>query len=189
LSSRAEVAERLEGLRSDHPKARHHCFAYRLGAKGEDYRISDDGEPSGSAGQPIYNQLLSFEVTNLLVVVIRYFGGTKLGIPGLINAYKTAAYEALKTAEIEERFLSAFYQVSTSYDHSARLMNTFKERNIDVLDVRYSERVHFSLSLPVLDHEAQLNLALANGLNLPAVEMLSDLDVTELEVKLTDIES
>ena len=95
-----EIKSIVEDLRKEYYDARHHCYAYILGAKGEKWRVNDDGEPSGTAGKPIHGQLLSFNVTNVLVVVVRYFGGTKLGVSGLINAYKSATQDALQNATV-----------------------------------------------------------------------------------------
>ena len=100
VNSESEVKARLNHLQSIHPKATHHCYAYRLGINGENYRANDDGEPSGSAGLPIYNQLLAHQITNVLVVVIRYYGGTKLGDGGLVKAYKESAKYTLEEAKI-----------------------------------------------------------------------------------------
>lgn len=98
VTSEKEVKTQLEKLKELHPKATHHCYAYRLGSEGKEYRANDDGEPSGSAGLPILNQLLANEITNALLVVIRYYGGTKLGVSGLIKAYKETAKEAISQA-------------------------------------------------------------------------------------------
>ncbi len=95
VSSEAEIAELLQRLRKDYHDARHHCFAWALGFNRDFFKINDDGEPSGTAGKPIYGQILSHNLTNVLIVVVRYFGGTKLGIRGLINAYKGAAIDAI----------------------------------------------------------------------------------------------
>ncbi|KFC20150.1 IMPACT family protein [Chryseobacterium sp. FH1] len=100
VNSESEIKDSLNELKSIHPKATHHCYAYRLGINGENYRANDDGEPSGSAGLPIYNQLLAHQITNVLVVVIRYYGGTKLGVGGLVKAYKESAKYTLEQAEI-----------------------------------------------------------------------------------------
>jgi len=100
VDSESEIKSRLNHLREIHPKATHHCYAYRLGINGENYRANDDGEPSGSAGLPIYNQLLAHQITNTLVVVIRYYGGTKLGVGGLVKAYKESAKYTLEEAKI-----------------------------------------------------------------------------------------
>ncbi len=100
VNSESDIKESLNHLKSIHPKATHHCYAFRLGINGENYRANDDGEPSGSAGLPIYNQLLAHQITNILVVVIRYYGGTKLGVGGLVKAYKESAKYTLEQANI-----------------------------------------------------------------------------------------
>jgi uncharacterized YigZ family protein len=100
-----EIKEHLSALRKEHPSARHHCYAWRLGAGKEAWRANDDGEPSGTAGKPILGQIQSYDLTNVLIVVVRYFGGTLLGASGLINAYKSAAADAIKNAVIEEKFI------------------------------------------------------------------------------------
>lgn len=117
VNSIDEVKSKLDHVRSLHPTCRHVCYAYQLGADGSDYRANDDGEPNGSAGLPILNQIKSKEVTNTLVAVVRYFGGTKLGVSGLINAYKEAAKEALDQAKIMTRIPMA--TVSIQFPHSS----------------------------------------------------------------------
>src|SRR6266566_1364316 len=103
VGSVEDFSEKLKEVKKQHPKATHHCFAYRLGLDGNVYRVSDDGEPSGSAGRPILGQIDSKELINVLVVVVRYFGGTLLGVPGLINAYRSAAALALQMTPLVQR--------------------------------------------------------------------------------------
>ena len=110
-----EIREHLDALRKRHFDATHHCYAWRLGPRGERYRTNDDGEPSGTAGKPILGQLLSAEVTDCLIVVVRYFGGTKLGVPGLIAAYREAAAEALAAATVVERTVDREIRVDFPY--------------------------------------------------------------------------
>lgn len=116
-----------------HPKARHHCWAYRLTPDRTVFRMNDDGEPSGTAGRPILNVLLSQNVTNILVVVVRYFGGTLLGVPGLINAYKTATLEALNEANIIERTVNDIYRINFEYLQMNDVMRLVKEENLVIL--------------------------------------------------------
>jgi uncharacterized YigZ family protein len=116
VASVDEAKSRLQGLKKQHPKATHHCFAWRIGAEGETVRVNDDGEPSGSAGKPIEGQILSRKLTNVLVVVVRYFGGSLLGVPGLIHAYKTAAAEALDQCGIVEKNIE--YAVRVQFDYT-----------------------------------------------------------------------
>lgn len=132
-----EVRDLLANLRSAHPKARHFCWAYRLSPDRSIFRIQDDGEPSGTAGRPILNTMLSADVTNLLVVVVRYFGGTLLGVPGLINAYKSAAAEALQLAEIIERTVNDVYDLQFEYLVMNDVMRVFKEEQITTLSQQF----------------------------------------------------
>lgn len=131
------VREHLAEVRALHPKARHHCWAYRLSPDRQVFRINDDGEPSGSAGRPILNMLLSYDVTNVFVVVVRYFGGTLLGVPGLINAYKTATKEALDAAEIIEKTVNDVYRVEFDYLAMNDVMRVVKEENLHVLNQEF----------------------------------------------------
>ncbi|WP_138480415.1 IMPACT family protein [Dyadobacter bucti] len=132
-----EAKTHLEELRELHPKAVHHCYAYRLGTDRMSYRMSDDGEPSGTAGRPILNILYSKDVTNILVVVVRYFGGTLLGVPGLINAYKTATESALDEAEVITRHLSHFYELRFSYIQMNDVMRIAKEMELPVSEQQF----------------------------------------------------
>lgn len=123
----------LEQVKSQHPKARHHCWAYRLGPEEEVFRVNDDGEPSGTAGRPIYNTLKSYEITDVMVVVVRYFGGTLLGVPGLINAYKTATVECLEQATIVERIISSRFQIRYDYPQMNDVMQLIKQNDWDIV--------------------------------------------------------
>lgn len=115
VSSVDAAKSKLQQLKKMHPKASHHCFAWRFGFEGEQFRSSDDGEPSGSAGKPIEGQILGRKLTNVMVVVVRYFGGSLLGVPGLINAYKTAAAEALDQCGIIERNIEHTIRIQFDY--------------------------------------------------------------------------
>lgn len=120
-------------IKTLHPKASHHCFAYRLGTDNNLFRASDDGEPSGSAGKPILNAIDSKKVTNVLVVVVRYFGGTMLGVPGLINAYKTATLLALQTTPILQQPILALYELQFDYTQINAVMNVLKQLQAQIL--------------------------------------------------------
>ncbi|GGC13363.1 IMPACT family protein [Dyadobacter sediminis] len=122
----------LAALHELHPKAVHHCYAYRLGSDRMSYRMSDDGEPSGTAGRPILNTLYSRNITNILVVVVRYFGGTLLGVPGLINAYKLATEDALNQAEVVTRNFFSLYELTFSYIQMNDVMRIVKEMELPV---------------------------------------------------------
>ncbi|NGM73816.1 IMPACT family protein [Sphingobacterium sp. SGL-16] len=132
-----KLKEIIGELKSLHPKARHHCWAYRLSPDRTVFRVNDDGEPSGTAGRPILNALLSKDVTNILVVVVRYFGGTLLGVPGLINAYKTATQEALANAVVVEKTVNDVYQIDFEYLAMNDVMRVIKDENFTVLDQQF----------------------------------------------------
>jgi uncharacterized YigZ family protein len=131
--SEEEVKSKLAGWRKEYHDARHHCYAYRLGLDNPVYRVNDDGEPSGSSGKPIYGQILSMNLTNILIVVVRYFGGTKLGIPGLINAYRTAARDALERATIVVKNITENYAIRYNYEEMNDVMRILKEEGADIL--------------------------------------------------------
>jgi uncharacterized YigZ family protein len=132
VSTEEEVKACLDELRKVYHDANHHCYAYRLGADNQAYRVNDDGEPSGSAGKPIYGQILSVGLSDILIVVIRYFGGTKLGIPGLIHAYKTTAREALEQAVVIEKIMSARYTVTFDYQMMNEIMRILKDEGVKI---------------------------------------------------------
>jgi uncharacterized YigZ family protein len=125
--SAADVKEKLQALKKEHPKAVHHCYAYRIGTDGTQYRANDDGEPSGSAGKPILGQIDSMGLTNVLVVVVRYFGGTLLGVPGLINAYKVATAQALETVPKTERWIENVYDINFDYPAMGEVLYLLKQ--------------------------------------------------------------
>ena len=134
VQNEQEVKQRLAEIQKKHWDARHHCYAYILGPHKDAYRLNDNGEPSGTAGRPIYGQLLSKDVTNTLVIVVRYFGGIKLGVSGLQNAYKVAAREALDAAVIEERTIQEIYRVTFEYTKMNDIMQILKNPEIQILD-------------------------------------------------------
>ena len=134
VQSEEEVKQRLAEIQKKHWDARHHCYAYILGPHKDAYRLNDNGEPSGTAGRPIYGQLLSKDLTNTLVIVVRYFGGIKLGVSGLQNAYKVAAREALDAAVIEERTIQETFRVTFEYVKMNDIMQILKDPEVQVLD-------------------------------------------------------
>lgn len=140
--SESDIRDKLEWLRKEHPKARHHCYAWRLGLGGQDYRANDDGEPSGTAGRPILGQIDSFGLTNVLVVVVRYFGGTLLGAPGLINAYKVSTQDALENAEKVERIVENVYDLHFSYAIMNDVMAALKKTPAVTLEQHFDETPH-----------------------------------------------
>lgn len=130
VESEEEVRQLLEKARKEYHDARHHCVAYRIGLKGEVWRASDDGEPTGSAGRPILGQIDSAGLSDVAVVVVRYFGGIKLGIPGLIRAYKSATKEALDRAQKIEKVAGAWYELSFDYSRMPEVMKTIKDMGL-----------------------------------------------------------
>lgn len=128
-----DFKEKLAALKKEHPKAVHHCFAYRLGTDGNTFRVSDDGEPSGTAGRPILGQIDSKQLTNVVVIVVRYFGGTLLGVPGLINAYKSATALALQTTAIVQKPVLLNYRLQFDYTQMNEVMKVVKQFNCIVL--------------------------------------------------------
>ena len=134
VKTEAEVKDKLQEVRKAYHDARHHCFAYRLGFDKSSYRYNDDGEPSGTAGRPIFGQIQSKDLTNILIIVVRYFGGTKLGVSGLITAYKTAAHEAIKQARILSLTVNDMYEVSFEYPLMNKVMRIVKDEQLIVTE-------------------------------------------------------
>ena len=133
IESEEEVKPIIDVLRKKHPNAGHFCYAYQIGTDTLAYRANDDGEPSNSAGMPIYGQLQSFDVTNTLIVVVRLFGGTKLGVGGLISAYKTAAQLTLANCTIVEKTIDIHYIISFDYQNMNKVMRVIKEKKLDIV--------------------------------------------------------
>lgn len=140
VRSEAEVKACLLSVKKEHPSATHHCYAWRLGADKAAYRANDDGEPSNSAGKPILSQIQAKDLTNVLIVVVRYFGGTLLGVNGLINAYKSAAEEALNQSEIEEQFIFFEYRIEFDFDAMSPVMRILKEFETKMVSNSYDEK-------------------------------------------------
>ena len=134
IQTEEDIKSILQNLKAEHPKARHHCWAMRLSPNRSVFRINDDGEPSGTAGRPILNTLLSHDLSQVLVVVVRYFGGTLLGVPGLINAYKTAAQEAINTANIIEKTINDHYRLKFNYLQLNEVMKVIKDEHLTIIN-------------------------------------------------------
>lgn len=170
VTSEEQVKKILERLRKEHFSARHWCYAYQIGTEKIHYRVNDDGEPNNSAGMPIYGQIQSFEVTNILVVVVRYFGGVKLGVGGLISAYKTAAQMALEHATIIEKTIDKHFIISFSYAHMNKVMRIIKEKNLQIVTQKME-----------MDCEIEISIRKKNVQNLLATfENLYELQVTKI---------
>lgn len=142
-----QIREWLEGLRKRYYDATHHCYAWRLGADGRDFRVNDDGEPSSTAGRPILGQLLSRGLTHVLVVVVRYFGGTKLGVSGLITAYKESAAAVLDVAEVVERTVDACLKVEFGYLVMNDVMRIVKELQPNVVEQQFDNACTMILTI------------------------------------------
>lgn len=142
-----DVKIHLVELKKTHHAARHWCYAYQLGVEDMQFRANDDGEPNNSAGMPIYGQIQSFDVTNILIVVVRYFGGVKLGVGGLINAYKTAAQLALEHANIIEKTINTEYLISFDYKNMNKVMRIIKEKNLNIIDQRMELDCQINISV------------------------------------------
>ena len=132
VNEETSIKDFLEFLRKKHHTARHFCYAWQLGTESVRFRANDDGEPSNSAGMPIYGQIQSFEVTNILVVSVRYFGGTKLGVGGLINAYRASARLTLESSAIEEKTINDSFQLNFQYDLMSKVLRILKENSITI---------------------------------------------------------
>lgn len=144
-----EVKEHVQKLKKAYFDARHHCYAYRIGGKGELFRTNDDGEPSGTAGRPILGQLLSSELTNVLIVVVRYFGGIKLGTSGLIYAYKTAAADAIANAEITEQTVNEYLTITFGYAVMNDVMRIVKEEQPEIQNQQLDIACRMELSIRI----------------------------------------
>jgi len=149
VANEEETENYREKLRKAYHDARHHVYAFRLGRNGETYRASDDGEPSNSSGPPVLGQIKSAELTYVLVVVIRYFGGTKLGVPGLINAYKTAAEDALNNANIITKKIKTKVKLYYDYEYTNSVMSFLHSEPIEILDQKFEASCEITAALPV----------------------------------------
>ncbi|MGK0324873.1 MAG: putative YigZ family protein [Polaribacter sp.] len=142
-----DVKESIDLLKKKHHAARHFCYAYQIGVEQIKFRANDDGEPNNSAGMPIYGQIQSFEVTNVLIVSVRYFGGTKLGVGGLINAYKTSAQISLEASEIIEKTIDIFFELNFQYDVMNKVMRIIKEKNLTIVSQKLELDCEYMISI------------------------------------------
>lgn len=148
-----EIKDFLEKIKSKHPKAGHHCYAWRLGMSDDRYRMNDDGEPSGTAGKPIFGQIRSQELRNVIIVIVRHFGGTKLGVAGLISAYKSCAAETLAQAEIVSKDIMAYYRVEFSYEIMNEVMAMLKRLKVKIDKQKFEGSCEIELSVKQADRE------------------------------------
>ncbi len=142
-----DFKKHLEAVKKEHPKARHHCFAYRIGTDDDNFRSNDDGEPSGSAGKPILNVLLSKNLRNVCVIVVRYFGGTLLGVPGLINAYKMASIESFDEAKLIEKTINETLKVAFNIQYMNDVMRIIKKYDLNIISQDYKEMYILNLEV------------------------------------------
>ncbi|KUM17185.1 hypothetical protein ATB90_03940 [Flavobacterium psychrophilum] len=146
ITSEEDVKRHIENLKKQHFSARHWCYAYQIGTDKIQYRANDDGEPNNSAGMPIYGQIQSYNVTNILVVVVRYFGSIKLGVGGLITAYKTTAQMALDESEIIEKTINIHFVVGFDYKNMNKVMRVIKEKNITIVSQKMEESCQIEIA-------------------------------------------
>ena len=149
----SELDQRILSLKKLHPKSRHFCYAYRFGPDGAVFRANDDGEPSGTAGRPILGQIDSNKLTNILIIVIRYFGGTKLGTSGLINAYKSSTLEAIRENVVVEKFLMAHYRLSFDYSKMSRVMEFVKKSEFNIQKQEFELNPFLLINIRKKGHE------------------------------------
>ena len=170
IQTEAEVKPIIEGLRKQHPHAVHYCYAYQIGTDTLLYRANDDGEPSNTAGMPIYGQIQSFGVTNILVVVVRFFGGVKLGVGGLISTYRTAAQMTLESSEIIEKTIDIHFQIAFDYKNINKVMRVIKEKGVEIV----SQKMEMSCEIEILTRKKN-------------AEMIFDIFNTMFEVEIKQL--
>lgn len=167
VESDAQIKEVLFQLKKEHPSANHHCYAYRLGADKLNFRANDDGEPNNTAGKPILGQIQSNDLTNILIVVVRYFGGTLLGVSGLINAYKSSTAEVIKECNIIEKFISFSYKVNFPFEHLNDVMKLLKQTDCKITTQQFDNDCVISFSIRKANAEVcEEKLKKLNGLKL-----------------------
>jgi uncharacterized YigZ family protein len=171
VTNEEQVKNHIDELKKEHHSARHWCYAYQIGSENVIYRANDDGEPNNSAGMPIYGQIQSFDVTNILIVVVRYFGGVKLGVGGLISAYKTAAQMVLETAQITEKTIDIHYVIKFDYINMNKVMRVIKEKNIDIINQKME-----------MSCEIEIAIRKNNAQNIyEAFQSIYEIDISEKE--------
>ncbi len=181
-----EIEQALDQVKKEHPKARHHCYAYRLGLDGNNFRTNDDGEPSGTAGRPILGQIDSYELTDVFIVVIRYFGGTLLGTSGLINAYKLSAKYALDVAMIEEKIVEAIFKINFDYSIMSDVMNAVKKLELNILEQSFEETAFIKIGIRKSHISDQILKLKASILKVSTEQVDADTKIAGLKIKLID---
>ncbi|AZA58677.1 YigZ family protein [Chryseobacterium shandongense] len=161
VNNEEELKKALEKMKAEHPKATHHCYAFRIGLNGENYRANDDGEPSGSAGLPIYNQLLANEITNTLVVSVRYYGGTKLGVSGLVKAYKESAKLTLEEANIVVKELEIEIKIQFNFNQQNIIFTLLSKYDAKIVNFDSQEKASIIANIK-LKHQNEIAKSLKN---------------------------
>lgn len=184
LSQILEVEDHLDALKKLHPKARHICYAYRLGKGKQVFRTNDDGEPSGTAGKPILGAIDSYECTSLLIAVVRYFGGTKLGASGLIQAYKTAAKDALQNAEIIVKTIETTLNISFDYAHMGVVMDAAKYLDLNIHKIITENTPSMVVGIPQTEVEYYIKSLKSVLLGRPVSDITDDTEIDYLNVQV-----
>lgn len=162
IKDEEDVKQIIENLKKQHHSARHWCYAWQTGTENVKYRANDDGEPSNSAGQPIYGQILSFDVTNILIVIVRYFGGVKLGVGGLINAYRSTAQLSLESSDIIQKTINIDFVIIFEYKDMNKVMRIIKENNLNISnqDLNLNCKIYISVRKKIADKIKEVFLPL-----------------------------
>ena len=176
------IEQCLLEVRKEHPKARHHCYAYRLGMDQYNFRANDDGEPSGTAGRPILGQIDSAGLTNIIIIVVRYFGGTLLGASGLINAYKKSAAHAIEQGKIVEKIIQDFFTLAFDYKHLSKVMSAVSKLPIHIVEQRFEISAEMDIAIRQSKVEDTLRhlKAIVAGIYLEEVDDLEGIDDFEI---------
>jgi uncharacterized YigZ family protein len=182
-----EWQEHLDNVKKEHFKARHHCFAFRIGLDKNNFRANDDGEPSGTAGRPILGQIDSFELTNIFVVVVRYFGGTKLGVSGLINAYKNATIEAFQQGTIIEKTVEDIFKISFHYGLMSNVMNAIKKLDLEIVQQEFANTAFIDIAIRQSETELTLRQLRSqiSGIRIEEIDDIEKIQGLEIEYLFT----
>ncbi|MEL6719718.1 MAG: YigZ family protein, partial [Bacteroidota bacterium] len=186
VETELDIANALEQVKKEHFKARHHCYAYRLGMTKNNFRANDDGEPSGTAGRPILGQIDSWELTDVLIVVVRYFGGTKLGTSGLINAYKKSAIDALEQAKIITKTIKSHFKIAFDYAIMGDVMSAAKKMNLEVVHREFEAHPFLKIAIPLSEIEQQLLSFKALVAKMPEEQVLTLKEIPHLKITETE---
>lgn len=184
IKSEEEVGLYIEEVKSKHFKARHFCYAYQIGVEGDIFRHNDDGEPSGTAGKPIFGQIQSFGVTDILIVVVRYFGGTKLGVSGLISAYKESAKVALSNAVIVTKYISNVYQLEFGYSVMGSILDTVKSLDFNIIEKDFGDVARINIEIRKGDEREEIIRLKSTLLNVSPEYIDDDSEVEFCSIKL-----